>query len=591
VAAIALLLLAGSLAAQIPYDSLPADTLTRDTVNTTERYLQAQAANAVRLPVLPNVGVDGPGAAMSRIVLTQDSIEWSLAETVSDLLQRVPGTYLWRGGWLGRTEYPNFRARGPTSVEYVVDGLPYLAIGPDSVGVDPSFFSLSLYERIEIERWPGGLRVHLFTRRHESKAPGSIVGISSGDKAIARYIGFLQRRFSSGIGFGLGGERMVAPTATGSSSSYDNTNIWLQLGVVPSERFGVQAELISSNPDRKHYLALQDTLELRTTGKRTDAQFRAFWRSRAGEMGFRVDGLAGRTTWRGSGVDEEIRQGGLVLGWRAPKFGLTARAFNRSRITPWDLRANAGWTPFGLISAEVEAGYQEHDGGRESRWVGGRGSLLLPVGLEAQATIRSGSLVAAPAIATDRAQSLTDWQVSARWQRSWAGVEVGYAHTDRFQPLAYRSFVPTVAALAAAPPTDWVTVNWRLAPRQWLTLEGWYSDPRGRATPDGLPPTHSLTFATIRSKFWRTFRSGIFDFKAQLGFESWSNGIIGRDAIGQPIALDGASFWRTEIEIRLDRFLLYWDRYNLQASRKSYVPGFKLLNFGSTFGVKWEFSN
>jgi hypothetical protein len=168
---------------------------------------------------------------------------------------------------------------------------------------------------------------------------------------------------------------------------------------------------------------------------------------------------------------------------------------------------------------------------------------------------------------------------------------VGYAHTDRFQPLAYRSFVPTVAALAAAPPTDWVTVNWRLAPRQWLTLEGWYSDPRGRATPDGLPPTHSLTFATIRSKFWRTFRSGIFDFKAQLGFESWSNGIIGRDAIGQPIALDGASFWRTEIEIRLDRFLLYWDRYNLQASRKSYVPGFKLLNFGSTFGVKWEFSN
>lgn len=591
VVATALLVFARSTAAQIPYDSLPVDTLARDTVNTTERYLKAQAAIAVRLPALPYIGVDGPHAAMSRIVLTRDSIEWTMAETVSDLLQQVPGTYLWRGGWLGRTEYPNFRSRGPTSVEYLVDGLPYVAIGPDSIGVDPSFFSLSLYERIEIERWPGGLRVHLFTRRHESQAPGSLVGISHGDKSISRYIGFLESRFPSGIGFGLGGERMVAPTATGTSSSYDNTNIWLQLGFVPSERFGLQAELISSNPDRKPYLVSPDTLEFGTSGQRTDAQVRAFWRSRAGEMGLRVDGLAGRTTWHGSGVQDELRQGGLVLGWRSPTVGVSARAFNRSRITPWDVRANAGWTPIAPFSAEVEAGYQEHDGGRESRWVGGRGSLRLPLGFEVQGAIRSGSLVAAPAIVDNRAQSLTDLQGSVSWQRPWAGVEVGFAHTDRFQPLAYRSFVPTVPSLAAAPATDWLTIDWRLAPRKWLTLEGWYSDPRGTATPDGLPPTHSLTSATIRSKFWRTFRSGIFDFKAQLAFESWGDGVIGRDAQGQPIALDGASFWRTEIEIRLDSFLLYWDRYNLQASRKSYVPGFQILNFGSTFGAKWEFSN
>ena len=161
---------------------------------------------------------------------------------------------------------------------------------------------------------------------------------------------------------------------------------------------------------------------------------------------------------------------------------------------------------------------------------------------------------------------------------------------DAFQPQAYSLFVPIVASLAPASGTEWVTVGWRLAPKQWLTFEGWYSDPRG-PTPDGIPATHSLTTATIRSKFWRTFRSGIFDFKAQVGFESWGDGVIGRDSRDDPIALEGASFWRTSIEIRLDSFLLYWDRYNLQASRKSYVPGFKLLNFGSTFGVKWVFLN
>ncbi len=294
---LALALLAGllvaPLAAQIPYDSLPADTLVKDTVNTTERYLKEQAANAVFLPVLPRVGVDGPRAEMSRVVFTRDSIDWAMAETVSDLLQRVPGTYLWRGGWLGRTEYPNFQARGPTSVQYVVDGLPYLPIGPDSIGVDPSFFSLSLFERIEVERWPGLLRVHLFTRRHDRQSAASRVGITSGDKSIARYIGSLERRYRSGMGFGLGGERMVAPTATGSSSSFDITNIWLQLGYVPSERFGVQAQLLSSNPDRKAFLGDLDTLELGTSGKRIDAQFRTFWRSRPSDIGLRVDGIVG----------------------------------------------------------------------------------------------------------------------------------------------------------------------------------------------------------------------------------------------------------------------------------------------------------
>ncbi len=579
------------MAAQIPYDSLPPDSLPRDTVNTTERYLEAQKANAIRLSAMPLVGVEGPRSPMSRIVLDRDSLEWVMAETVSDLLQRVPGVYLWRGGWLGRTEYPNFRARGATGVEYLVDGIPYLPIGPDSIGVDPSFFSVSLFDRIEIERWPELLRVHLFTRRHERQAPSSRVGVSSGDKEIARYVGALERRFPSGLGFGLGGERMVAPTATGTASDFDVTNIWLQLGFVPSDRFGVQAQLISSSPDRKAFVENPDTLELATTGKRNDAQLRLFWRSRPGNLGFRVDGLAGLTTWKGTGVDDEVRQGGLILGWRSPTVGLTIRGLSRSRITPWDLLSTAGWTPVAALSFGAEAGYRTHDGGRHSDWVAGRVGLSLLLGLELQGTLRSGSMVAAPAIIADRAQSITDWQASARWERPWAAVEVGFARTDAFRPFAFRSFTPSVAALGAAPRTDWVTVNWRLAPRKWLTFEGWVSDPTGASTPDGLPATHSLTSGTIRSKFWRTFPSGIFDFKAQLSYETWGDGIIGRDTLGLPIALDGASFWRTEIEIRLDSFLLYWQRYNLQATRKSYVPGFRLLNFGSTFGVRWEFAN
>jgi hypothetical protein len=585
-----LALTAPGAAQQIPLDSVPPDSLI-DTVNTTARYLKAQEAQSVRLPVLPQAGFDGPLPPGSRIILDRDSLDWALAETVGDLLQRVPGVYLWRGGWLGRTEAPNYRGRGPASVEYYIDGLPYVPIGPDSIAIDPSFFSLSLYDRIDIEQWPGQLRVKLYTDRHDSKAPGSRIGIASGDKEIARYNGDLKYRFTNGIGLSLGGERWVAPTATGQSSDFDITNIWLQVGWVPSARFGIQAQLLGSNPDRKAFVGdLGDTLELRLTGKRSDQQLRVFWGSRDDGMGLRLDGFVARTTWEGGGVDDEMRQGGVIASFRTPTFGLSARAFNRSRITPLDVQAEAGWAPVKQLSLAAEVGYQTHDLDRTSRWVGARAGLQLPLGFSFTGSARQGEFVTHPALLEQQAQDLTDWQVGGAWNLSWFGVEAGYSSTDRFQAVPYRGYVPVVDSFAVSPRSEWVTFGWRLSPKKWLTLQGWYSNPKNSDTPNGVPPTHSLTTATIRSKFWRTFRSGIFDFKAQLGFETWGDGTLGL-ADGSRVRLDGASFFRTMIEIRLDSFLLYWDRYNLASSRKTYVPGFNQPILGATFGVKWEFTN
>ena len=107
-----------------------------------------------------------------------------------------------------------------------------------------------------------------------------------------------------------------------------------------------------------------------------------------------------------------------------------------------------------------------------------------------------------------------------------------------------------------------------------MTLEGWYSDPRG-ATPEGIPPTHSMVAGTIRSKFLRKFPSGIFDLKLKLAMENWGTGIIGRDALGAPVQLHGATFIRSLIQIQLDSFSIYWDRVNLTSSRLGYVPGIR----------------
>jgi hypothetical protein len=194
-------------------DAVPVDTLAGDTTRALadsvaarlrdslkvgpdssrlQRYLAAEALGRVRVPVPHRLDLEGPLPAGSRIVLTRDSIDWGHAATLADLLQRVPGVYLWRGGWLGQPEYPNYQARGPTSVEYVLDGLPYAPAGSDSVGVDASLFPLSLIDRVEIDRWPGLLRVRLFTLAHDRLAPRSQIAIARGAGEFARYQGSLE---------------------------------------------------------------------------------------------------------------------------------------------------------------------------------------------------------------------------------------------------------------------------------------------------------------------------------------------------------------------------------------------------------------
>src|SRR5262249_15348727 len=104
--------------AQILEDTLPPDSLARDTVDYTAKFLAAQEEERVGVPVLSTVGVFGPRPPLSRIVFNRDSIEWGHASTVGDLLAQIPGVYLWRGGYVGRPEPVNFEGRGASSAEY-----------------------------------------------------------------------------------------------------------------------------------------------------------------------------------------------------------------------------------------------------------------------------------------------------------------------------------------------------------------------------------------------------------------------------------------------------------------------------------------
>jgi hypothetical protein len=582
------------LTAQIAEDDSTTIESEQDSVSTTERYLKEQLQKNVRVPVLPLLDVEGPRPPLTRIVFTRDSIEWGHAATVGDLLTQVPGVFLWRGGYIGRPEPVSFQGRGAASAEYYLDGIPYVPAGLDSIGVDPALFSISLLDRIEVERWPGQLRVHLFTKRHDLLAPRSRIAVARGDNDYARYEASLERRFSSGLGFGLAGDYLSSPTASGSSSDYSNTQIWAQGSYIPSERFGVHYQLVRSGPKRDPYVSvaagISDTIGLGYEAKRTDAQIRMTLKGRGTQgLGPRADLIYARTGWTGEGLKQQINQIGGYLTYRAPTFSLTGSAFHRTRWTPLDARASLGWNPIAPFSARGELVHLRHFGGRNSDYANLSAGLELVQGLAVTGTARIGKVVASPAILTDPEQDVRDLQAALGWNRSRLGFQVAYARTSALAPPPYADF-PRVATLAPSPRTEWVTASVRLAPLQWISLETWYSDPRG-ITPDGVPPTHSVVAGTIRSKFLRKFPSGIFDLKLRLAVESWGTGTIGRDAGGAPITLKGATFMRSLIQIQLDRFTIYWDRGNLTSTPLTYVPGFEIPAYGSNFGVSWEFFN
>lgn len=590
-------------------DTAAADTTGRDTTDYSAMFLRSQEEGRIRVATLPLLNRPELLPPRTRRVFDRDTMEWHAGQTVADLLAKMPGVYLWRGGWVGRPEMPTLQGRGATAVEYLLDGVPYLALGPDSVAVDPSLLPLSFLDRMEIERLPGLLRVYLYTRRHDRLPPRTRVAVASGDFDIARYQGLLERRHRNGLGYVVAAEHLAVPLSRDQQGSYSNTQGWLQLSYVPSPRLAASLQLLRAGPVREDVFAGQtpdDTLSAGLDGRRTDLHASLSYAPGASGFGTRFTLVAAYSAWTEDStalslplppgshqhlrlIDQSVWQIGGLAAHRTPTTSLEASAWYRSRWTPLEVRVRAAAAPAERLSGSVEAVYQRHAEGRSSRWLSARAGVRLPLAFEAAALARVGAAVPAPSRLADQAADLRDWAALLSFERPRVAFEVAYWNTGRSTPLGFSLYRET-PSLGPAAATRWVTFSGRVAPRQWLVLDGWYSDAIG-AGPEGQPPTHSVLNATIQSRFLPTFRSGIFALKLQATMESWGTGVLGRDPDGAPVMLKGATFMRGLIQFQIGTFTAYYDRINLAASRLGYVPGLPLLRFASTFGVRWEFSN
>lgn len=595
---LALLALLGAPAVQAQFPP----TTGADTSDVTARFLEADAETRRVITPLARPGADAILPPLSRVIFTRDSIEWANVSTVGDLLQQVPGLYLLRAGWIGQAAVPTFRGQGTRSVEYFLDGVPYLSIGADSTSVDPSMLPLSFYHRIEVERLPGMLRVHLFTRRHDRLAARTRVAITSGDLDVSRYQGSLERRFESGFGFSAAFDFLgVASLARPNENDYQNTNAVLQASWVPNPRRGLSVQYALSGPRRLAILGggatPPDTLARGHDESRRDLQARFYLRQRTDGLGGGIDLVATRTSWgMESKVDtipdaeRRISQIGLIAGYRTPIASLTASGWRRSDWTPLDVTVAGAASPVDIVTGSLEFGYRRHELDRTSRWVMARAGVTMPLGFVASGTLRNGSMVEYPMVESDTAREVRERSATLGWETKMLGLEVGYAKTSAPTPAPYWTY-PQLGIVGHTGDAEWRTARVRLTPRNWVTLDGWYSEPLGGATVDGQPPSHSMITGAIRSKFMRVFPSGFFELKLAMSVESFGTGTIGRTAEGEPITLRGATFARAQLQLQFGEFTAYLDRQNTLDSGAGWVPGIPALRAANAFGIRWVFWN
>lgn len=567
-----------------------ADTTARDTTRVPGDTLPADTVAVVR-PVVPAALPAGPLPPGTRYTFTADSVLLSGGYTLSDLLLRIPGVYVARGGFYGQAEPVLLAGRGALALEVFWDGVPYLPLGRDSIFLDPARIPLAPLERIDVVVLPTVLRAYLVTARHAASEPLTAVHVLTGQQLdFARYQGAFARRWRSGLGLAvLADLNALDGEPQGSTTGFDAVDLWLAAEYVPGPRFGVSYQVLSADWTRDERAAAVDG----RTSHRVDHTVRAFLARRPDGLGTRIE-LTGSTSTIGE--DSAL---GRRSGWQAGAAlrhvarrghaGLTAWTGDARR--PFEIEASGSWIPLRGLSVVASARQSSYAGSRSGTRVHGGAGLELPYGFSAHGDVVWSRQPAAPFVTAADAQETTDLAAAVGWRSRWARVELGGGRRDPFTPAGAPAGLKPIGSLGPSFSTRYVSAFASVAPPflGGLELSGWYVNPEEPLASDFEPPHHARVSAVFRSKFWRTFPSGILTLRGEVAVESWSEGRGGRDSTGVPFVLYGRTFVDTNIEIRLGDATIVWVLRNARATRAGYVPGLGYPIAVQYFGVRWTF--
>jgi hypothetical protein len=589
--AAALALAAAGAAAQVD-STARSDTTHRD--STARRDTTVRDTTPAYLPVFPEPTPAGPLPRGTRYSFTPDSFALSSVQTLSDLLGRIPGVYVARGGIYGSAETVLYGGRGAAGLEIYWDGVPYVPLGRDSVFLDPARISLAPLERVDVIVLPATLRVYLVTLRQRSTETASLVGVATGEVSTANYRGAFLRRWRSGVGLSLVADYNNTKGIDGTSSSaFNSVDLWLKFEYVPSPRLGASYQILSSAWHRDAQASLTGTLTDDFHTERREAIYRVFAAARPDGLGLRAEATFATThTSKDTAVaDGSLSQGMLEVqnDWSRAHLGLALRSQDHAR--PWQVEGTGAWSLLPWLTFSGDARYARYSLDRTGKRAHAAAGLALPAGFSIHGDAAWARDLQAPLDSADTPQRTLDVSGAVRWDRSWITLEVGGASRDPFAPIGRPAGLLTIDSLSPTQRTRYFTTHVAARLLPGLTLSGWYFDPLVRGGNDFEPPFHARTSLTFYSKFWRVYRSGIFALRGELAMESWSSGTAGFDSSGTLRTLPGASFGEINVEMRIAGVTIYWVQRNATLFRGSYVPGLDYPRRFQFYGVRWLFTN
>jgi hypothetical protein len=545
------------------------------------------------LPAPPVETPPGPLSPGSRLVFTRDSTLWSSGYTLADLLIEVPGTYVARTGFVGQPTPVHYGGRAAAGIEILYDGQPLVAIGADSVAVDPGRISLIGLARVEVERYPAFLRVHLVSERHDLPGARSLLRIVNGDFRTAGYAGLFQYRWRAGVGLDVSADYFNAKGGQGTERDATWFDLRAAVDWTPTPLVSAVFQVRSLTRDRE---ATTNTdgpgIPARNAGRR-EGLFRLVAGTRPHRQGLSFEAGVQSTRWKAdsTSADTAIGERSMHAGFLGVRIaGASAVADLQTRVTdyhtPLETTLRAGWMPFAWLTLSGNARMASHRGDRRSR--SAAGSLALHGGaFSLVGDARWAHAVAAPVLDDDTAQTTLDLGARAGFASRRLTLRAGLERRDAFQAPGL-SPVPDWPGFPPSPVATFVVADASVRAGA-LTLGGWFADPVTGGAPAFEPPSHRRVALTFRSQFLRTFRSGAFDLKVQVALEAWGAGTAGVDATGAPVALPGTSVAEAFLQVELASFHAFYSLRNALRSREGYVPGFEFPRNLQTFGVKWVF--
>jgi hypothetical protein len=410
----------------------------------------------------------------------------------------------------------------------------------------------------------------------------------------ANYRGAFLRRWRSGLGLSLVADYNNNDGIEGTSSAaFNSRDVWLKAEYVPSARFGVSYQTLSSQWHRSQAARVADWHP-----QRRDGMFRLFAAARDDGLGLRAQATFATTSVSRDGAvpDRSLSQSALDIThvWSRAQLGLVVRRMDD--VEPWRFEGSGGWSPFPGLTLAGDARHSTYSRGRRGNRARLAAGLILPAGLSLHGDLTWAHDLQAPLDSSDGGQRTVDASGAVRWDRRWISLELGGASRDPFAPIGFPVGITATDSsgpLRFAPTqrTRYFTAHGAVRLLPGLEFSGWYFDPLVRGGNDFEPPYHARLSLTFYSKFWRVYRSGIFALRGELAMESWSTGTAGLDSSAALRILPGATMGEVNVEVRIAGVTIFWVQRNVTLQLASYVPGLNYPRRFQFYGVRWRFTN